>query len=268
MAIFSCFPSFTTTNIKKLDSTSTTPFARALKEIRSHLGSTNPNLQFLALRALTDLPPEIWTEGNESEWGEKAWSTIMRFLNSKDSSLRKQVREVHLQSRTNVDLDIPILQTLKLLVRVDPHLADLHVSRLVTSMSSLPGGDDKLRSSFLSLALEASSVVDVSCEAWVLRLEQLLSPKEKSEVVLEVVVLETLARLATATPSVQADFSSQLIRRGRWRTEGTMALIFAASCGQGETATEKRQECVDLIIEWLLSADGAWLFIGDPCNTH
>ncbi|KAI5479559.1 hypothetical protein MNV49_003296 [Pseudohyphozyma bogoriensis] len=215
----------------------------ALQAVRRHLQSTNPNLQFLALRCLTVLPPHVWTNAGE-DWGEDAWKRIMGYLDSKDGSLR--------------------VQTLRLLHRVDPKLADLHVSRLISSfaMFSSPSTskDLKLRNHVVSLLLEASTVLDTTVEAWINRVERIVSSAKGSSgavEVLDLVVVKTVDRFECVSEGDKAEFGERLVRGEAWKNDLTMALLVAATAGEGAVGVESREEVVKAFGEWMANRDGA-----------
>lgn len=62
-----------------------------IAKVRSHLNSSNPNLQLLAARCLKSLPLSLWMNGDGNTWGEKEWKQIMRGLESRDDLIRKTV---------------------------------------------------------------------------------------------------------------------------------------------------------------------------------
>jgi hypothetical protein len=63
-----------------------------IAKVRSHLNSSNPNLQLLAARCLKSLPLSLWMNGDRKHdtW-EKEWKQIMRGLESRDDLIRKTV---------------------------------------------------------------------------------------------------------------------------------------------------------------------------------
>lgn len=178
-------------------------------------------------------------------------------------------------------------QTIRLLLRVDQSLVDLHFTRLLTSLKSLhspslsasaassasristatptPRQRLQARDRLLALLLEASAVSEAEDGvAWSSRVREIIpiaSPYTSGpqEVLLPVLITSTIDRFTAAEPSVQAAFGRAMFEAGGWIESVNEGLVVAATVGMGELgqiATEERVLSIVQISEWLAGDGG------------
>jgi hypothetical protein len=155
------------------------------------------------------------------------------------------------------------MQSLRLLLHVDPKLAELHLDRLSKALSSLRSdiADAKVtksRRQLLELLLEASTVVDEDTTAWLSRIESIaVNNASTSEEVMDVVVVSTVDRFSLSKPEAQADFAQALLGSEAWKDSLTLALLVAATAGQGEMDSARREEAAWVLARCLANEDGS-----------
>ncbi|KAM0754007.1 ARM repeat-containing protein [Meredithblackwellia eburnea MCA 4105] len=236
-----CFTTFSASTLNSLAAPWSQVLNRVLSTIRNHLNSKNVNLQVLSVRCLALLPLDLWSGEGRDEWDERAWARIMSFLGAKDSFLRKE--------------------TLKLLQKADPKLADMHVSRIFNALQAAPAptkaAEQASKDHLVTLLLEASSVVDTTSSAWVGRLESIVSAARgtrEAREVLPTVVLVTLERFEAASNQEKEEFGDGVIGSELWQNDLTLALLVAATAGQGTASTERKEQVATILSTWLAEA--------------
>lgn len=151
------------------------------------------------------------------------------------------------------------MQTLKLLHRVDPNLSTQHLARLEHSLASLPphSNPPQSRNRLLSLLLESSTVVDRTGTDWATRILAIvastsLGPNE----ILDVLVVSTIDGFTFSEDLVKAAFAKTLLEAEAWRESLTLALVVAATVGEGAMSEEDRAGAAKRIVEWLVDEEG------------
>lgn len=149
-----------------------------------------------------------------------------------------------------------IVQTIKLLNRVDPILVETYVSKLLGTLApgkSDPNKRDRVIRTTVFAILEGSEIVDLTATSWVERLASITTAIGCSTVeVLEVMVVQTVDRFGTSTELLKSGFASGLLaKEDLWSADLSWGLMVAATFGVGEASPEIKAQGALTIAEWL-----------------
>lgn len=147
---------------------------------------------------------------------------------------------------------------LLLLNKVDHSLVSIHLDRLYNSLENIALGPTSAnqQSHLLSLLLHASSVLDTDPTAWSKQIHRIVK-SAKWDQVLGSVVVETIERFRYSDEDTKAGFARTLLDGGEeWKGNLTLALLVAATAGEGSTRQSERDSAITTLIDYLISSKG------------
>ncbi|KAK4053143.1 hypothetical protein OIV83_001878 [Microbotryomycetes sp. JL201] len=208
----------------------------ALAVVAKKLGSNVLSERFWAIKSLTALPVDLWADKSEADgWGEPVWTRLLKGLSDPDASIRRQ--------------------SLRLVGKVDNELVKTHIENLLARLKPSTKGDKGIvQNRLISLLLEAvfTHYENDGAALATAFARSVLIVRDNEHTAIVQAILHVVDRFEWWESRYLGQFAREMMSK-EWKSDLTLATVFAAVAGQGtdETNNATGREAISDMLTWI-----------------